>query len=282
MKTVILTGGASGMGRATALVLANNGYFVYSLDIKENSEKHQNIKQIITDVTSKESVENAYDEIRKETNTLDAIINFAGIIMMDSLIEISEEEYLKIFNVNVFGAFRINKTFFPLLQKGKSKIIITTSELAPNKILPFNAIYSISKKALDAYAEGLRMELGLLDIPVITLRPGAVSTALINQSNTTLEKLEKKTTLYKGITTKFKHIVDGEQGSAIPAEKIGKLVLKILERKKPKFVYTKNASLKLKLLNLLPERLELFVLKKILKIKRSKKGGRNENFYCRK
>ncbi|MBQ8444577.1 MAG: hypothetical protein IJX25_04415 [Clostridia bacterium] len=48
-------------------------------------------------------------------------MNFAGIIMMNSLIEISEEEFVKIFNINVFGAYRINKTFFPLVQKVMAK-----------------------------------------------------------------------------------------------------------------------------------------------------------------
>ena len=99
--------------------------------------------------------------------------------MMNSLIEISEEDFVKIFNINVFGAYRTNKTFFPLVKNGNGKIIITTSELAPNKILPFNAIYSITKKSLDAYAQGLTMELGLLDIPVVTIRPGAVKTNII-------------------------------------------------------------------------------------------------------
>ncbi len=265
MKKVLITGGASGMGRAVALTLAKNGYYVYSGDIKRNNEERENIKQIILDVTSMESVESAFQEISKETDSLDAVINFAGIIMMDSLVEIDEKEYLKIFDVNVFGAFRVNKVFFPLIQKGKGKIIITTSELAPNKILPFNAIYSISKKSLDAYAEGLRMELGLLDIPVITLRPGAVATDLIGHSNNSLEKLESKTKLYKGITTKFKGIVDSEQGTAIPAEKIGKLVLKILNKKRPKYVYTKNASVKLKLLNIVPAKMQMKILKMILK-----------------
>lgn len=271
MKKVVLTGGASGMGRATALVLAKNGYFVYSLDIKKNTEENQNIKQMLVDVTDTNSIKNAFNEISKETNSLDGILNFAGIIMMNSLVEISEEDYLKIFNINVFGAYRINKTFFPLIKESKGKIIITTSELTPNKILPFNSIYSITKKALDAYAEGLRKELGLFDIPVITLRPGAVKTELINSSNNALDSLEKNTVLYKGITKRFKHIVDSQQGASIPAEKIGKLVLKILEKKKPKFVYTKNASIKLKMLNLLPAKLELSVLKMILKDKKTTK-----------
>ena len=265
MKTVLVTGGASGMGKAVCKCLAENGYFVYSLDINKYDNNNKNIKQIIADVTSTESLQNAYDEISKETTSLDAIINFAGIIMMNSLIEINEEDFLKIFNVNLFGTYRVNKMFIPLIMQNKGKIIITTSELAPNKILPFNSIYSVSKKALDAYAEGLRMELGLLGIDVITLRPGAVKTELINSSNTALDKLVDNTVLYKNFTQNFKKIVDSNQSGTISADKIGKLVLKILEKKKTKFIYTKNANIKLKMLNLVPAKLQLKIFKLLLK-----------------
>ena len=160
MKYALITGGASGMGRATALKLAKEGYYVFSLDIKKNQDC-ENIEQIVVDVTNMVSIENAYSKVCEKTSNLDAIIHFAGIIMMNSLIEISEKEFERIFNINLFGVYRVNKVFFPLIEKNKGKIIITTSELAPNKILPFNAIYAISKKSLDAYAEGLRMELVL-------------------------------------------------------------------------------------------------------------------------
>ena len=270
MKTVLVTGGASGMGKAVCKTLAENGFFVYSLDINKSNEKLTNIKQLVVDVTDINSIKQAHDVISKETKNLDAIINFAGIIMMNSLIEISEEDFVKIFNVNLFGVYRINKIFLPMIAENKGKVIITTSELAPNKILPFNSIYSISKKALDAYAEGLRMELGLLGIDVITLRPGAVQTELINSSSSALDKLVANTVMYKGYTNNFKKIVDGQQGGSIPAEKIGKLVLKILNKKKPKFVYTKNASIKLKLLNLVPARMQLAIFRVLLKEKPKK------------
>lgn len=265
MKKIIITGGASGMGRATALHLARNGYLVYSLDIKKSEEKIPNIVEFIVDVTSSISIEKCFKEIASNEQNIDAIIHFAGIIMMNSLIEISEEDFTRIYNINVFGVYRVNKTFFPLLNKQSGKIIITTSELAPNKILPFNAIYSITKKALDAYAEGLRMELGLLGIKVITLRPGAIKTPLINSSSAALEKLIASTVLYKGKTSKFKKIVDSQQGGTIAPEKIAKLVYKILEKKNTKFVYTKNANIKLKLLNLVPAKAQLKIFKAILK-----------------
>ncbi|MBE7076082.1 MAG: SDR family NAD(P)-dependent oxidoreductase [Clostridiales bacterium] len=265
MKYVLITGGASGMGRATALKLAENGYQVFSCDIKTNEKDVDNIIQLKVDVTDMESVKKAYDFVRTQTDSLCAIINFAGIIMMNSLIEISEEDFIKIFNINLFGAFRVNKMFFPLIKKGNGRIIITTSELAPNKILPFNAIYSISKKALDAYAQGLTMELGILGIPVITLRPGAVETPILKNSNEEMAALNSNTTLYKKSITKFKSIVDKEQGGAIAPEKIADLVVKILNKKNPRCIYKKNISKKLKLLNLVPTKMQIKIFKMILK-----------------
>ena len=265
MKNVLITGGASGMGRATALKFVENGYKVFSCDIKRNEEEVENITQLIVDVANMESVKKAFIEVSKETDELDAIINFAGIIMMNSLLEISEDDFVKIFNVNVFGAYRINKVFFPLVQKGKGKIVIATSELASNKVLPFNAIYAITKKALDAYAQGLTMELGFLDIPVITLRPGAVETPIIKDSTREMENLDENTTLYKNTITKFKKIVDGEQGGAISPQKIANLVYKIINKKRPKHIYVKNNSKKLKLLNILSTKTQIKLFKMILK-----------------
>lgn len=266
MKRVVVTGAAGGMGRAVAEKLADNGYYVYACDIKNNPIEKENICQLQVDVCNQESIDCAFGKISAETDSLDAVINFAGIIMMNSLVEISEDDFTKIFNVNVFGTYRMNKTFLPLLLKNKGRIIVTTSELAPNKIIPFNSIYSISKKALDAYAEGLRMELALLGIPVITLRPGAVSTDMLSSSENAVDGLVNGTTLYRNNTKKFKKIVATQQGKAIPACKIADIVLKILKKKRiKKYVYTKNASLKLKLLNCVPDRAQVKIYKALLK-----------------
>lgn len=265
MKYALITGSARGMGRATALKLASNGYKVFSCDINKAQEEVENIVQIKLDVTNMESVKNAFEVVSKQTDRLDAVINFAGIIMMNSLIEISEEEFTKIFNVNVFGAYRVNKTFFPLVKNANGKIVITTSELAENKVLPFNSIYAISKKSLDAYAQGLAMELAFLNIPVVILRPGAVETPILIDSNREMNDLDSSTTLYKNTITNFKHIVDKEQGGTISPNEIANLVFKILNKKNPKMIYKKNISTKLKLLNVVPYKLQQKIFKMMLK-----------------
>ena len=264
MKNVIITGSASGMGRATSEYLSKNGYYVFGLDIKRASEL-ENMEQIICDVTDMKSVQSAFDKVALKTKKIDAVINFAGIIMMNSLVEISEDEFVKIFNVNVFGAYRVNKVFLPMLLENKGKIIITTSEVAENKILPFNGIYGITKKALDAYAEGLTHELGLLGVKVIRIRPGAVKTDILNHSSNSMNKMLDNTVLYRDISRKFKKIVDSEQCANISAEKIAKLVYRILSKKKTKLVYRKNISTKLKLLNMLSTKTQLAIYKKLLK-----------------
>ena len=265
MKYALITGGAGGMGRATAIKLAGNGYYVFSCDIKKSEQEVDNIEEIILNVRDMSSVENTYKEVCKVTDKLDAVINFAGIIMMNSLVEIKEEDFVKIFDINVFGAYRINKVFFPLIKNAGGRVVITTSELAANKILPFNSIYSITKKSLDAYAQGLTMELGLLGIPVITIRPGAVETPIINDSTKEMESLDQNTEYYKNTISKFRHIVDKEQGGTITPDKIAELVYKVLEKKKPRHIYSKNASIKLKLLNLVPAKMQVKLFKMILK-----------------
>ena len=152
-----------------------------------------------------------------------------------------------------------------MIKDNKGKIINTSSELVTNKVLPFNAIYSISKKSIDAYSQGLTMELGLLDIPVITLRPGTVKTPLLNDSDKEMKNLNDNTMLYKNTITKFKHIVDKEQGSGIESYKVANLVYKIINKKNPKHVYSINSSFKLKLLGILPSKLQLRIFKWILK-----------------
>jgi short-subunit dehydrogenase len=136
--------------------------------------------------------------------------------------------------------------------------------LAIQDPLPFTGIYGITKSALDKYAYSLRMELQLLDIQVISIRPGAVDTNLLNVSLSKLEEFKKNTSLYKESATKFDEIVKNVESKKIPSSKLAKKIEKILTKKKPKFVYYINRSFLLRLLNILPDRFQTWIIKKIL------------------
>ena len=263
MKTIIITGAGSGMGKATAQYLAKHGHKVFALDLVQPLPQ-ENIIPIQVDVTDLHSVERAFSEISAQTQGVDAIVHFAGIYHMDSLIEIEEEELLKIFNINVFGVYRVNKIFLPLLLNNKGRIVITSSELAPLDPLPFTGLYGITKSTVEKYAYALRMELNLLGIKVSVLRPGAVRTNMISASTKALDAMCAKTKLYAYNTKKFKKIVNSVESKTVTPEQIAKLVCKIITCKRPKFVYAMNANGYLKLLNALPDAWQVGIIKRIL------------------
>ena len=264
MKNVLITGGSGGVGKETVKYLSQNGYFVYSLDIKPMNEM-KNVKSFICDLRNSEEIKRINDLIDEDI-VFDSIIHFSGIYLMDSLIEIEENDLKKIYEINFFSVFLVNKIFFNHLRKG-SKIIITSSEVAPLDPLPFNGLYSLTKCSLEHYAASLRQELNLLDIKVIIIRPGAIDTSLIADSIKEVEKIEKKTYLYKDNANKFKKIVEKNESKKIKPIRIAKLVYKILNKKKPKILYKINLNKKLIFLSILPQRLQLFIIKKLLKKK---------------
>lgn len=263
MKYALITGAYGGMGYATVKRMLASGYTVFALD-KVVKEKEEGVIPIKVDLTDASQIQNAFNEVSKITNELNAIIHFAGVYMLNSLIELPNEKFEQIFKVNVFSAYYVNKAFVPLLKKG-SKIIITTSELAPLDPLPFTGIYAITKSALDKYAFSLKMELQLLDISVSVLRAGAVSTGMLSVSTSQLQQFCETTKIYKCNAERFKKIVDKVEAKNVSPEKLAKKVEKILNAKKPKFAYKINRNKLLILLNAMPNCVQFKIIKKILK-----------------
>lgn len=263
MKSILITGAYGGMGRATAELLCERGFRVFALD-KRVGEARENIIPIKADITSEESVKAALEAVKKHTDSLYAVIHFAGIYMLDSLVELEDEAFRRIFDVNMRGAFLVNKTFLPMLGEG-SRIIITTSELAPLDPLPFTGIYAVTKAALDKYAYSLRMELQLLGVRVSVLRAGAVETDMLGASTSALDRFCEKTELYTCNADRFKRIVNRVEARCVPPRKIAEKAARILCKRNPAFAYSINRNPLLLMLNILPKRLQLWAIRLVLK-----------------
>ena len=146
MKSVLITGAYGGMGRAATELLAKQGFRVFAMDLHVGAPA-ENVIPIQADITQEESLRKAFSQVEQSTQQLYAIVHFAGIYMLDSLAEMENDQFRRIMDVNLRGAYLVNKLFLPLLQPG-SRIVITTSELAPLDPLPFTGIYAVSKAAL--------------------------------------------------------------------------------------------------------------------------------------
>ena len=258
-KTVVLTGASGGMGTAVRKLLEEKGYCVWSLDIADCDIP----RYIRTDITSPESVEAAASQIASECGKIDAVVHTAGIYDMNSLVEMPEEEFVRIFDINLFGIYRVNKVFLPLLNP-HSRIVMVSSELAPLDPLPFNGIYGITKSAIEKYAYSLRMELQLLGHKVSIIRPGAVKTSLLDVSQKRIEDFCNSTELYKNTSRRFLRLVNRIETANVRPEKVARKILKALESGHPRYVYNINRSPLLLLFNALPQHLQNCLIRKIL------------------
>ncbi len=262
-KFVLVTGAYGGMGRASVLALRDLGYTVFAMD-RTTGEREDGIIPITADLTNEKSILSAYEAVKSACSGLYAIIHYAGIYMLDSLVEMTGEDFERIFKINLFGAFHVNRIFMPLLSRG-SRILITTSELAPLDPLPFTGIYAVSKAALDKYAYALAMELQLLGIRVSVLRAGATGTAMLGASVNALDRFVSKTKLYSVSAKRFHSVVESVEAKNVPPERVAARAAKIIAYRSPAFVYSVNRNPLLLLLAALPQRMQLWVISKILK-----------------
>ncbi len=263
MKTVLLIGAGGGMGFACARMLLRDGNRVIGLD-REGSTVPEGAEFIPVDVTDSDAVNAARDAL--QTVRLDAIAYMAGVYDTDSLIEIDEARMHRIFEVNFFGAYRTIKAFIPLLNP-HARIVLVTSELAPLDPLPFTGLYGITKGTLEDYAFSLAMELQLLGVSVSVIRPGAVETPLITRSVERIESFTAGTKHYPDCAERFLSVTRRVESKSVPPEAVARKLNRILNARRPRFLYTLNANPLLKLYGILSKQIKLWAIKTYLKRK---------------
>ncbi|MDX2417244.1 MAG: SDR family oxidoreductase [Xanthomonadales bacterium] len=174
-KAILVTGASTGLGRMVAETLASKGYFVYAGARKDQDLKAldsiENIQSIKLDVTIQSEIDAAVQTVSNENRGLYAIINNAGVGLMAPLIELEENDLDFIFDVNVYGPYRITKAFAPLLIESKGRVI-NIGSIAGVQTRSFYGPYSMSKHALEAFTDALAIELARFDIKVSIIDPG--------------------------------------------------------------------------------------------------------------
>jgi len=263
-KYVLLSGANGGIGRYILSSLIESGYKVISLDISDSNIKDMTTTFIKCDVTKKEDLENAYLKVKEITSRIDAIVNTVGIFKMQSIIEGSEEDFRKIFEINFFGIYSLNKKMFPMLQKG-SKIVNLTSEVAKYSPQPLQAYYNLSKITLDKYTDSLRRECNYLGIKVVKIQSGSMKTTMLTTANDDFEKMADNSKYFSKPMRKLKHLMDNELTKTNNPKLLGDLVVRILNKKNPKILYKIKNSFKLAVMGALPEALQDKIYTKVIK-----------------
>lgn len=182
-KAVLVTGASTGIGRKITEKLAAEGHFVYAGARKDKDidalNQIENVQAVRLDVTIQEDIDAAVETVETGGLGLYAVVNNAGVNVLAPLIEIDEAELDFLFDVNIYGPYRITKAFAPLIIESQGRII-NISSISGTLSGPLYGIYSMSKHALEAYTDTLAIEMGLLGVKVSAVEPGNYKTNIFH------------------------------------------------------------------------------------------------------
>lgn len=270
-KVVLITGAAGGLGRALTDKYLSEEWRVIATDIDiaelQNLPARKKLWTLPMDVTSDDSVLQAFAEVEKEKIKIDLIINNAGIDCYFLLSESPVSEFIRIFGVNAFGGYRVNQVFLPLLKKPGGRIIHISSE-SLNLTMPFMP-YPLSKKLVEGYAKGLRQELRHHGIDVVIVRPGAIDTGLLKTISELSIRLECKaeTDPLQMAFQSFASQASKEIGIVISPEKAAAFIFRVSNTRRPSAVYRINNMVQLRIAAMLPFWLTELLVRKRLAMK---------------
>uniref|UniRef100_UPI00374F0088 SDR family NAD(P)-dependent oxidoreductase n=1 Tax=uncultured Ilumatobacter sp. TaxID=879968 RepID=UPI00374F0088 len=177
--TAVVTGGASGIGLATAKMLASGGANVVALDLVPTVDAP--LVGIRCDVSDDESVKDAIDAVVERFGQLDILINNAGIGAQGSVADNDDAEWMNVFDVNVFGMVRVTRAALPHLERSTHASIVNTGSIAGWAGLPQRAAYSATKGAVHALTLAMAADYVRDGIRVNAVAPGTTDTPWIGR-----------------------------------------------------------------------------------------------------
>ena len=254
-QVLIITGGSSGIGKAAALLFAENNYRVYEFSRSGKSEN--NITHIDCDITCEQQVIEAVNQVVEKEGRVDVLISNAGY-GISGAIEFTQTDDAKCqFDVNFFGALNIVKAVLPVMRRQHCGKIVFTSSVAAVLSIPYQSFYSASKSAINALALALRNEVAEFGITVTALMPGDVSTGFTAARSKSLAGEDVYTHMRKAVET-MEH---DEQGGMTPLY-LAKQLYKIANKRNPKPLYTAGLQYQVFVVleKLLPKRLSNWIV----------------------
>lgn len=237
---VLVTGAASGIGKAITEYLAGSGWGVYATDIDEQGlsqfKKIENIRTIKIDTTKDTDVAWAVTFIQKQKTGVWALVNNAGVFFPGPLMEFPQKRFEQQFEINLFGTQRVTRQFFPLLLESKGRII-NISSAAGFLAMQFSGPYAASKHALEGWSDSLRRELIPYGVKVIVVEPGLIKTPLWQKDTDERIRQFKGSIFFEANKKKIEHEIKSANEKGISPEKVARKVHEALASEKPRTRY---------------------------------------------
>ena len=268
-KEAVVTGVSTGIGRAIAQSLINDGWRVFGSVRKQKDADAASaalgdaFTPLLFDVTDAAAIAEAAKQVEGALNgkTLSGLVNNAGIAVAGPLQYLPMEDLDRQLDINLYGPLRITQAFLPML--GASKAfhgapgrIVNMSSVAGKLSSPFMGPYAISKHALEAFSDSLRRELTIHGIDVVIVGPGAVKTPIWAKADD-LNIDQYKDTEYFNVLGQMKNAMQAVGEDGLEPEVIGDRVRDILNAEKPavRHAMLKNKLMMWRIPRMLPTRM---------------------------
>ena len=259
-RTAVITGAASGIGRALAISLASRGCHLALTDVDEvgmrettdlvastqeraPSQSRVRVSQHRVDVADRDAVANFPSAVTAEHPGVDVLINNAGVAVGGTFEQVAEEDFEWLFEINFWGVVRMTRAFLPLLRASGDARIVNISSLYGLVAPPEQVPYAASKFAVRGFSEALRHELEGSGVGVTVVHPGGVNTSIAEKARipagVTEEEIERRRKRYRKLL---------RMPPAIAAETI----VRGIERRQPRVLVGSDAKVTSLIQRLLP------------------------------
>ena len=246
----IVTGGSSGIGLAAARALRDKGLSVYIISRHPFTEK--GLHHLCVDVADERQCAEAVETVRRKEGDLDLLVNCAGFGISGAVEFTEPAEAKKQMEINFFGTVNMTRAVLGYMRQRGNGHIVNISSVAAPAAIPFQAYYSATKAAINAWTAALANEVRPYGVTVTAIQPGDIKTGF----TAAREKSVEGDKAYGGRISKSVAKMEHDEQNGMDPAKAGAYIAKIALKKKPKPVYTIGFSYKAicVLLKLLPSR----------------------------
>jgi NAD(P)-dependent dehydrogenase (short-subunit alcohol dehydrogenase family) len=234
-RVALVTGASSGIGEAIAHKLVAAGYSVYGTSRRGGRAGQQGFPLLVLDVTDDASVEATIEELLRLEGRIDLLVNNAGFGIAPAAAEESSVEQAKaLFDTNFLGIVRTTRAVVPHMRRQGAGRIINIGSILGVVPVPYAALYSASKHAVEGYSQALDHELRTHGIRVTVVEPGYTKTQFESNNLQPDAKLD----VYEDIRIKVTKVVNQAMATADGPDVVADVVLQVARAERPKLRYT--------------------------------------------
>ena len=258
-KIAIVTGGTSGIGKATALALRGAGYTVYEFSRREAGV--EGLHHIRADITDETQVRAAVQQVMDAEGQIDVVVNNAGFGISGAVEFTDTADAQRLFNADFFGMVRVNRAVIAHMRAAGRGRIVNLSSVAGPLPIPFQTYYSAAKAAVNAYTMALANELRPFGITVCAVQPGDIHTGFTAAREKTVTGDE----VYGGRISRSVSRMEHDEQTGMPPEKAAAFLccVALRRRTKPLYAIGPQYSAAVLLGRLLPCRLVSWIVSKL-------------------